>query len=246
MGIVQSYLYSYSITKSAGYVYKRYHGSFPIDDERVEMIEEHCVDLNSPMRLIGGKHSFLLLKTISGRKVRLEYSASSQEPTVIYNYEPLSVTEMFRSAAAIADTKVRDVVENFKKHAQKEAYNISTHNCQHVVRDTYIESCGIIEQMLRNDYLKWFKKKLPRSYKDGVMRQDLEHDKIVEKKKVLFEKPKLGILEEMKKRKEKAQSRVMDMNDFVEGNDELEHFTEEDFYEFLEKLPGVKITRSEE
>ncbi|CAG9323321.1 unnamed protein product [Blepharisma stoltei] len=225
MGNLQSLLIGSAVSTSYKYAYKQYQRYLPVEDEYVEWIEEHCVDLENPMKLLGGKHSFLVITTISGRKIRYDFSADNPEGSIIYEYSDWFPCELFRKAAVPPGIKVKDITSVFKKIAKTHTYNIKTHNCQHVARDTYNEISLAANQALRNNHLKWFYKALPADYHGNIKYNDPEHDEIEEKAVIRPKRRKLTPEE----KKEKAENRHL--FDFPGEN-----ATEEEIMEYLREI----------
>lgn len=131
--------------------------------ESVEYIEERCRDINNPLKILTGKHCYLLLSTPSGTVVRYDYTVGSFEPSLTVNYWELFPAETFRKAQALPNTTVEQATRIIRKHSVKQPYDLLTHNCQHVCRDAFNELTGTHHLALRNDYLRWTREQLPPS-----------------------------------------------------------------------------------
>lgn len=141
-----------------------------IDLDEVQYVEERCDSLSNPANLIGARHSFMVLSTYGGNKIRLDYDG---EMNVISNYfDIFSPAETFRLAKASPKLSVYEAKRVFAKHSEEEPYNALSHNCQHVVRDSYNELTGNHDTMLRNDFLFALFKSVPNERKAMFVDED--------------------------------------------------------------------------
>lgn len=134
----------------------------PTDQDLVLTVEERCCHLeNEVLDVLGGRHSYLVLTTASGRSIRLDYFPESQLCFSTEHYFELIPQELFRRAKVRPGLRVADVKQVFQKHTWRDMYSPWSHNCQHVALETYNEITGLKENVLRNDFLVAFMNYLP-------------------------------------------------------------------------------------
>ena len=126
-----------------------------LDTEPVEWVEERCCNLKNPLRLLGAQHSFVVLRTYTGKCVRLEYCQDTPRGEVVYDYIDFLPSELFRRAKARRGMTVGGAVNLFVEKASKKNYDLKEHSCQHVSRDTYNAVSGQREIQLRISWLEW-------------------------------------------------------------------------------------------
>ena len=155
-------------------------GSFFATPERekqvVSSIEERCTNIDSIFSLQIGSHSYLVLTTTTGEKIRIDYNQSSVEPDIIYDYYETSNSDIFRFSKVNSHLTVPQAVYIARKHSLKKKYCLISHNCQHVARDVFCEISGTQTSLLRNDFLEWFKQTVPTE-----MRPEMELENDLEK-----------------------------------------------------------------
>ncbi|CAG9332546.1 unnamed protein product [Blepharisma stoltei] len=160
-----------SIASSAAYDHF-YRVDIPYESEEITWIEERCKDLSNPLKILSGKHSYLIATTASGRKISYNYTEDSVEPDIKYDYWDYLPSDPFRKARALPGLKVSDANRIFRKHALKEDYHLFRHNCQHVARDSYNEITGLNEIALRNDFINWIINDLPKHMREEFKEED--------------------------------------------------------------------------
>jgi hypothetical protein len=153
----------------SSYRYYNYATDAPLQDEKVVSIEERCTNLDSYFNFQVGKHSFLVLTTQSGHKIRTDYYENSPDTKVTYNYYDLFSSECFRYSKIDKPLTVSQAIGIIKKHTNKDEYSLLYHNCQHVARDAYNEITGANTNLLRNDYLNWYTKYMEKSTRNKIV-----------------------------------------------------------------------------
>lgn len=144
---------SAALTSSAYSAYMMIPYTRNILDEEVAYVEERCCHLGNPLKLLGGRHSYMLIRTKSGRIVRFDYTYDSPLADITYDYYEFGLSEVFRSSSVLQGTTVNEALKVLRHHSLKEEYHLTKHNCQTVVRDSYNALTGHNESTTRNDYL---------------------------------------------------------------------------------------------
>jgi hypothetical protein len=215
-----------------------------IQDEEVEFVEERCIHLNNPLQFFGGRHSYLVATTKSGREVRYDYTSDSPLAEVTYNYYELGVSEVFRRAPVLAGTKVKDVDRALRHNSLKEEYHITLHNCQTVVRDTYNALTGLNEVTTRNDYLLGFARETSPMMRD-FMEEFEQVDSFLERK-LLPRLTKETTLSAAEFRSLRQRIDLVDLAEQMRGVDEaFEEVQREDadYREALKEMEGLLMRR---
>jgi len=158
--------------------------STPIDQDLVVSVEERCCHLEGALLdLIGGRHSYIVLRTASGKQVRLDYYPESQQLFSTDNYWEILPQELFRRAMVREGVRVKDVKRIFQKYMWRDMYSPYSHNCQHVVLSTFNEVTGLHDSVLRNDYLVALLNYLPAYMRRQLKEMDPEDEVRREMKK---------------------------------------------------------------
>ena len=145
------------LSSAKGYSFYQYY-SHPLtpnlEGQTVISIEERCGGLDTFIKFGIGRHSYLILTTSSGDKIRVDYNEAHLEPTITYDYYELNASEDFRYAKLQKPMEVSEALRIVRKHCVKESYNVIFHNCQHVSRDAFSEISGEPTNLLRDDYIE--------------------------------------------------------------------------------------------
>lgn len=169
-----------TITIAEGSVSEEYE----VLSKAVTCIEERCENLFEHNKPKIGSHSYLILHTTDGDLIRIDYSNHDLEPYVTFNYQEISKSDCFRLSKVNKYLTVSEGLKIVRKHCVKNKYDFLEHNCQHVARDSFVEISGINTKLLRDDYLRWFKKSVPyelrRDY--GFDDQEMQHAKLMYRK----------------------------------------------------------------
>ena len=157
---------------------------YEILSKPVTCIEERCENLFEHNKPKIGSHSYLILHTTDGDLIRIDYSSHDLEPYVTLNYQEICNSDCFRLSKVTMPLTVSESLKIVRKHCVKNKYDFLEHNCQHVARDSFVEISGIKTKLLRDDYLRWFKKSVPyelrRDY--GFDDQEMQHIKLMTRK----------------------------------------------------------------
>lgn len=165
-----------------------YRQPIPLDQELVLTVEERCCHLEGSMfDLIGGRHSYIVLGTASGKQVRLDYYPESQLLFSTENYWEIIPQELFRRAKVREGLSVKEAKQIFQKYLWRDMYSPWSHNCQHVVLNTFNEITGLNHSVLRNDYLVTFLNYLPAYMRRQMKEMDPEDEVRRELKKTARE-----------------------------------------------------------
>ena len=183
-----TYVGSLLVSGSAVYLPSYYTQlTTPIEEEEVVTVEERCCHLeSSAATTVGGRHSYLVATTKTGRCVRFDYYPESQQVFTTTNYWELIPQELFRRSVVPPGIKVRDVHSTFQRHVWSQNYSPWSHNCQHVVLSTYNALTHRREHILRNDYILSFLNYLPAYLRKRFRLLDPEYAATAPHRKSLF------------------------------------------------------------
>lgn len=75
---------------------------------------------------------------------------------------------------------VKDMNREYRRECLREEYDFWTHNCQHVARDVYNRLTGLEEISLRNDYVNWIVRDLPKFMREDFRMEDELYSEVKE------------------------------------------------------------------
>lgn len=220
-----NYLYLIGPSKSyTAYVFTYNKSNFSLENQYVTSIEERCTDLDSIFKFPIGRHSYLILETTTGEQIRIDYHDSSLEPDVTHNYEEIGLSDPFRYSKISKKLSIADALRIVRKHCVKQPYDFFSHNCQHVSRDVFCEMTGENTNLIRDDFLEWFKRSMPKE-----MRKNVEYeDEIVKNAK------KVG--KEMAMDSDASLKEIMRRYEIISGDEVIK--------ENWEELKGLDLTEN--
>ena len=123
-----------------------------IFSEHILKIEERVTDLLNPFNLLTPRHSFIVITTLSGKKIKFEYN---HEGLVIYDldYQDAFPSSPYREHYLMKSIDLFRVIKKFENISYSQEFNSKNHNCQHVCRDFFKKISKDSKCLLVNDYL---------------------------------------------------------------------------------------------
>ena len=140
-----------------------------LNNQYVVSVEERSQIFESFFSFYRGMHSFLVLKTSTGECIRVDYHANTLEPDIQYHYYvEIDSSEVFRQSIVQKPVTLEQALRIIRRHCVNKRYDLISHNCQHVARDSFCEITGVRTLLLRNDYLEWLKRDTPEIIRDEL------------------------------------------------------------------------------
>ena len=191
---------SFSFGVSFDKAYERFQ--YDNSDINLEEVDSIKIQTSSLSFLPMFKHSYIILDTYPGRKVRFDYTID-KGAQMIHDYYEYFFHDILYSGKVIPGVSIKRANKIFKKHSNKAKYSILSHNCNTVARDFYNEITGndetnlafeleefYREEKIKNDGKKSSSLKLMlvsfRKYFCDIIRRSLKQGKTKEEIKEIF------------------------------------------------------------
>lgn len=147
-------------------------------NEKIISIQERSTDLENPFNLLTPRHSFIILKTSSGKIIKCEYHHTGKSD-IDYEYQDWVPSITINSFKPKKPITVQRIVSKFYNIAHSQQFNEESFNCQQFCRVFLKKTCKTKNLMLRNDYLRIIERYAWDSKHKRFFMQDPWHFKIL-------------------------------------------------------------------
>jgi len=146
--------------------------------EQIILIQERSTDQVNPFNLLTPRHSFIILKTSSGKIIKCEYHHTGKSD-VDYEYQDWVPSITVNSFGPKKPITVQRIVSKFHNIAHSQQFNEESFNCQQFCRVFLKKTCKTNTLVLRNDYLRVIERYAWESKHERFFMQDPWHYKIL-------------------------------------------------------------------
>lgn len=145
--------------------------------EKIESIEQRSIDTENPFNLLTPRHTFIILTTESGNKIKCEYLHTGQVE-ITYNYHDLMPGITSYHLFPKKPLSVHRAVTKFNHIAYSHKFDESIFNCQQVCKMFLKKTTRDQKLMLRNDELSVIQRRAWYTNHPRIFMQDQEHFRI--------------------------------------------------------------------